>query len=99
MPETTHDLGLKTSFQTFDAFVRCTLMGNQPWPQFQNVIRERSIITSSELSFVIKTRSNCSACHLYFRNETGMNLFTVIKIAGHGAGGVSHPLELLADNF
>ena len=38
-----HDLGLKTSFQNFDAFVRCTLMGNQPWPQFQNGIRERSI--------------------------------------------------------
>ena len=38
-----HDLGLKTSIQTFDAFVRCTLMGNQPWPQFQNGIRERSI--------------------------------------------------------
>ena len=39
-----HDLGLKTSVQTFDAFVRCTLMGNQPWPQFQNGIRERSIM-------------------------------------------------------
>ena len=38
-----HDLGLKTSFQTFDAFVRCTLMGNQTWPQFQNGIREWSI--------------------------------------------------------
>ena len=38
-----HDLGLKTSIQTFDAVVRCTLMGNQPWPQFQNRIRERSI--------------------------------------------------------
>ena len=38
-----HDLGLKTSIQTFDAFVRCTLIGNQPWPQFQNGIRERSI--------------------------------------------------------
>ena len=36
-------LGLKTSIQNFDAFVRCTLMGNQPWPQFQNGIRERSI--------------------------------------------------------
>ena len=45
MPKTTHDLGLKTSIQTFDAFVRCTLMGNQPWPQFQSGIRERSIIT------------------------------------------------------
>ena len=43
MSKTTHDLGLKTSVQTFDAFVRCTLMGNQPWPQFQNGIRERSI--------------------------------------------------------
>ena len=38
-----HDLGLKTSIQTFDAFVRSTLMENQPWPQFQNGIRERSI--------------------------------------------------------
>ena len=38
-----HDLGLKTSVQTFGAFVRFTLMGNQPWPQFQNGIRERSI--------------------------------------------------------
>ena len=37
-----HDLGLKTSIQTFDVFVRCTLMGNQPWPQFQNGIWERS---------------------------------------------------------
>ena len=37
-----HDLGLKTSIQTFDIFVRCTLMGNQPWPQFQNGIWERS---------------------------------------------------------
>ena len=43
MPKTTHDLGLKTSIQTFDAFVRCTLMGNQPWSQFQNGIREKSI--------------------------------------------------------
>ena len=40
-----HDLGLKTSTQTFDAFVRCTLIGNQPWPQFQNGIRERSIVS------------------------------------------------------
>ena len=39
-----HDLGLKTSVQNFEAFVRCTLMGNQPWPQFQNGIRERSIV-------------------------------------------------------
>ena len=39
-----HHLGLKTSIQTFDAFVRCTLMGNQPWPQFQSGIRERSIV-------------------------------------------------------
>ena len=38
-----HDLGLKVSIQTFDAFVRCTLMGNQPWSQFQNGIWERSI--------------------------------------------------------
>ena len=43
MPKTTHDLGLKTSIQTFDVFVRCTLMGNQPWSQFQNEIWERSI--------------------------------------------------------
>ena len=43
--DTTHDLELKTSTQTFDAFVRCMLMGNQPWPQFQNGIRERSIDT------------------------------------------------------
>ena len=40
-----HDLGLKTSIQTCDAFVRCTLMGNQPWPQFQKGIRERTIMT------------------------------------------------------
>ena len=39
-----HDLGLKTSIQTFNAFVRCALMGNQPWCQFQNEIRERSIL-------------------------------------------------------
>ena len=38
-----NDLGLKTSVQTFDAFVRCTLIGNQPWPQFQSGIWERSI--------------------------------------------------------
>ena len=38
-----HDLGLKTSIQNFDTFVRYTLMGNQPWPQFQNGIWERSI--------------------------------------------------------
>ena len=43
LAKTTHDLGLKTSVQTFDAFVRCMQMGNQPWPQFQNGIRERSI--------------------------------------------------------
>ena len=43
LPKTTHYLGLKTFIQNFDAFVRCTLMGNQPWPQFQNGIRERSI--------------------------------------------------------
>ena len=43
MPKTTRDLGLKASIQTFYAFVRCTLMGNQPWPQFQNGIRERPI--------------------------------------------------------
>ena len=35
-----HDSGLKASIQTFEAFVRCTLMGNQPWLQFQNGIRE-----------------------------------------------------------
>ena len=44
-----HDLGLKTSIQNFDTFVRCTPMGNQPWPQFQNGIRERSIMKRSEL--------------------------------------------------
>ena len=38
-----HNLGLKTSIQNFDTFVRYTLMGNQPWAQFQNGIRERSI--------------------------------------------------------
>ena len=38
-----HDLGLKTSIQAFDAFVRYTLMGNQLWPQFQNGVRERSV--------------------------------------------------------
>ena len=38
-----HDLGLKTSIQIFGAFVRCTLLGNQPWPQFQSGIRERSV--------------------------------------------------------
>ena len=42
-----HDLGLKTFIQTFDTFVTCRLMGNQPWPQFQNGIRERSIKISS----------------------------------------------------
>ena len=39
-----HDLRLKTSIQPFDAFVRCMPMGNQPWPQFKNGIRERSIV-------------------------------------------------------
>ena len=38
---------LNRCIQTFDAFVRCTLMGNQPWPQFQNGIRERSIMVDS----------------------------------------------------
>ena len=42
------DLGLTTSIQTFDAFVKCTLMGNQPWPQLQNRIRERSIVCSGK---------------------------------------------------
>ena len=37
-------MGLKTSIKNFNAFVRCALMGNQPWPQFQNGIRERSIM-------------------------------------------------------
>ena len=41
-----HNLGLKTSIQNFDAFVRCTLMENQPWPRFQNGIGERSITRS-----------------------------------------------------
>ena len=41
-----HDLGLKTSIQTFGAFARCTLMGNQPWSQLQNGIPERSIATN-----------------------------------------------------
>ena len=40
---TTHGLGLKTSIQTFDAFVKYRLMGNHPWPQIQSGIRERSI--------------------------------------------------------
>ena len=43
LPKKTHDLGLKTSIQNFNTFVRCTLMGNQPWPQFQHGIRERSL--------------------------------------------------------
>ena len=50
-----HDLGLKTSIQNFDAFVRCTLMGNQPWPQFQNGIRERSIPTSARVKVNFRT--------------------------------------------
>ena len=45
LPKTTHDLGLTTSIQTFDTFVRCMLMGNQPWPQLHNGIRERSIVS------------------------------------------------------
>ena len=49
---TTHDLGLKTSIQTFDAFVRCMLMGNQPWPQFKNGIRERSILLYHRIHIV-----------------------------------------------
>ena len=49
MPKTKHDLGLKTSVENFDAFVRCTLMENQPWPQFQNGIQERSTGCSSVL--------------------------------------------------
>ena len=47
MPKTTRDLGLKTSIQTFYALARCTLMGNQPWPQLQNGIRERPISNSA----------------------------------------------------
>ena len=46
MAQDKHDLGLKTSIQNVDAFVRSTPMGNQPWPQFQNGIRERSISSS-----------------------------------------------------
>ena len=34
---------IENTIQTFDAFVRWTLMGNQPWPQFQSGIRERSV--------------------------------------------------------
>ena len=45
-----HDLRLKTSIQTFVAFVRCTLMGNQPWPQFQNGIREWSITEKLQMN-------------------------------------------------
>ena len=29
------------NFNCFPDFVRCTLMGNQPWPQFKNGIQER----------------------------------------------------------
>ena len=32
-----HDLGWKTCIQNFDSFVRCTLMGNQPSPQFPSL--------------------------------------------------------------
>ena len=53
-----HDLGLKTNIQTFDAFVRCTLMGNQPWPQFQNGIRERSIAHDCDLYRLTAFSSN-----------------------------------------
>ena len=54
MPKTTYDLGLKTSVQTFDAFVRCTLMGNQPWSQFQNGIRERPIELLCTLNLIFE---------------------------------------------
>ena len=71
MPTTTHDLGLKTCIETVDAFVRCTLMGNQPWPQFQNGIRERSIHAFSErivmiyrkLMILLDTRCSVSSHH------------------------------------
>ena len=56
MPKTTHDLGLRTSIQNFNAFVRCTLMGNQPWPQFKNGIRERSIGNACNQYKCMKTR-------------------------------------------
>ena len=38
-----YHLGLKTSIQTIDVFVRCMLMGNQPWPQFQNGIHKANL--------------------------------------------------------
>ena len=37
-----HDLGLETSLEIFVAFIRCIPMENQPWPQFQCGIWERS---------------------------------------------------------
>ena len=40
-----HNLGLKTSIQNFDAFVRCMLMRYQPY--FQNGIRERPVISNN----------------------------------------------------
>ena len=43
---------IETSIQTFDALVRCTLMGNQPWPQFQSGIRERSIGIKSSMTSI-----------------------------------------------
>ena len=52
-----HDLGLKASIQNFDIFIRCTLTGNQPWPQFQNGIRERSIDCFSECQ--LYAQKNC----------------------------------------
>ena len=53
MPKTTQDLGLKSSIHNFDAFVRCTLMGNHPWPQLQNGIRERSITCLATINALI----------------------------------------------
>ena len=49
-----HDLGLKTSVQTFNAFVRCTLMGNQPWPQFQNEIQKKVNCTLYIIKFLVR---------------------------------------------
>ena len=51
-----HDLGMKSCIKNFDAFVTCPLMGNQPWPQFQNRIRERSIALTCNAGRLLRVK-------------------------------------------
>ena len=81
MPKTMHDLGLKTSIKTFDAFIRCTLMGNQPWPQFQSGIRERSIGTIRlRLMICSFTNQEPSCFDRYLKNIHTVPIRSVVPI-------------------